>query len=140
MQEREGETINRKSLPWDVRSCVVCEGPIWIVTAESCVYDRWNNLSNNDTTSGVLWRCASVWLCSPSPSLSCSFNVFMCSVYFGKSVFVCACMHICTHAYHAHTCGNKEAFSIVNPPSIYLAIHAYIQKLQVLLQNDPLRS
>lgn len=99
-RSRGRETINRnlrKSSTWDTRSCMVCEGPIWSVTAESCVYDRWNNLSNNDTTSGILWRCASVWLCSRSPNLSCSFNVFMCGicVYVCKSVFVRACMHAC---------------------------------------------
>lgn len=77
---------------------MVCEGPIWSLTAESCVYYRWNNLSNNGTTSEILGRCASVWLRSLSPSLSCSFNVFICSiyVYVRKCVFVCACKH----AYH----------------------------------------
>lgn len=60
MQEQEKETErdnNRNfklSLTWDVRSCMVCEGPIWSLTSESCVYYRWNNLSNGDTTSGIV--------------------------------------------------------------------------------------
>lgn len=88
---------------WGVRSCVVCEGPILSLTAESCVYYRWNNLSNNDTTSGILGRCANVWLQSLSPSLSCFFNVCMCSIYvYVLKICVCMCvlanMHImCTH-------------------------------------------
>lgn len=102
------------------KSCMVCEGPILSLTAESCVYYRWNNLSNNDTTSGILGRRASVWLHSLSPSFSCPFSVFTCSiyVYVCKSVFVCACMRACKHAYHVHTCsscGHKEAFSMGKP-------------------------
>lgn len=90
----------KKISTWDVRSCMVCEGPIWSITAESCVYNRWNNLSNNDTTRGILWSCASGCLCSVPPNLSCSFNVFMCGicVYIRESVFACVCMHACMPA------------------------------------------
>lgn len=49
----------KKSSIWDLRSCVVCEGPIWNLTAESCVYYRWNNLSYNGTANEILGRCAS---------------------------------------------------------------------------------
>lgn len=65
VQERDNKQKfkgGKKSHTWVLRSWMVCEGPIWTITAESCVYNRWNNLSNNDTTSGISWRRASVWL------------------------------------------------------------------------------
>lgn len=77
-QERDNKQRfkgGKKSHTWVLRSWMVCEGPIWSITAESCVYNRWNNLSNNDTTSGISWRRASVWLYPPtSPVLLIYFS------------------------------------------------------------------
>lgn len=94
----------KKSSTWCVRWCMVCEGPILSLTAESCVYYRWNNLSNNDTTSGILGRRASVWRHSrSSPGISRSFNALVCNIYSVCMFFRMQCtlanMHImCAYA------------------------------------------
>lgn len=77
---------------------MVCEGLIWRLTAESCVYYRWNNLSNNDTTSGTPGRWASVRLRSRSPSLPCSFNAFTISASMYTSADLCLYVHACVPA------------------------------------------
>ena len=69
----------------------MCEGPILSLTAESCVYYRWNNLSNNDTTSGILGRRASVYgvtLAHLPASLVLSMH--SCATY-----TVCVCFYKC---------------------------------------------
>ena len=105
----------KKSSTWCVRWCMVCEGPILSLTADSCVYYRWNNLSNNDTTSGILGRRASVWRHSrSSPGISHSFNALMCNVY-SMCMFFPNAMHTRKHAYHVcfcSSCGHKDVFLI----------------------------